>query len=136
MAKVSHLSETLLTKFPKIDAPYFHNYDMALAAYDVMKAPNRTNIKIGGCDAMPTALQAMMDGRMVATLRNSSCLIPAPAPSRRSSGYLHRNSFTDRQKRAGSYCGSEHYLIDVLMGSPALIRIFCVREPKVDHLVA
>jgi hypothetical protein len=51
------------------------------------------------------------------------------------SGHLHRDSFTDRQKRAGSYCGSEHYLIDVLMGSPALIRTFCVWEPKVDNLV-
>ena len=48
---------------------------MALAAYDVMKAHNRTSIKIGGCDAMPPALQAVMDGRMVATVRNPSCLI-------------------------------------------------------------
>ena len=48
---------------------------MALAAYDVMKAWGRTNIKIGGCDAMPRALQAVIDGRMVATVRNPSCLI-------------------------------------------------------------
>jgi ribose transport system substrate-binding protein len=75
VAKVARLWETLLTKFPKIDAAYFHNDDMALAAYDVMKAHNRTNIKIGGCDAMSPALQAVMDGRMVATVRNPSCLI-------------------------------------------------------------
>jgi ribose transport system substrate-binding protein len=48
---------------------------MALAAYDVMKARGRTGIKIGGCDGMPPALQAVMDGRMAATVRNPSCLI-------------------------------------------------------------
>ena len=75
VTKVARIWETLLSKFPKIDAAYFHNDDMALAAYDVMKAHNRTSIKIGGCDAMPPALQAVMDGRMVATVRNPSCLI-------------------------------------------------------------
>ena len=75
VAKVAHIWETMLTKFPKIDAAYFHNDDMALAAYDVMKARNRTSIKIGGCDAMAPALQAVMQGRMVATVRNPSCLI-------------------------------------------------------------
>jgi ribose transport system substrate-binding protein len=75
VAKVASIWETLLTKFPKIDAAYFHNDDMALAAYDVMKTHNRTSTKIGGCDAMPPALQAVTDGRMVATVRNPSCLI-------------------------------------------------------------
>ena len=54
--------------FPKND-------DMALAAYEVMKAHNRTGIKIGGCDAMPPARHAVTDGRMLATVRNPSCLI-------------------------------------------------------------
>jgi ribose transport system substrate-binding protein len=75
VTKVVRIWEALLSKFPKIDAAYFHNDDMALAAYDVMKANNRTSVKIGGCDAMPPALQAVMDGRMVATVRNPSCLI-------------------------------------------------------------
>jgi ribose transport system substrate-binding protein len=75
VTKVASIWETLLTKFPKIDAAYFHNDDMALAASDVMKARNRTSIKIGGCDAMPPAPLAVMDGRMVATVRNPSCLI-------------------------------------------------------------
>jgi ribose transport system substrate-binding protein len=75
VAKVARIWETLLTKYPKIDAAYFHNDDMAFAAYDVMKAKNRTNIKVGGCDAMPPALQAVVDGRMTATVRNPSCLI-------------------------------------------------------------
>jgi ribose transport system substrate-binding protein len=75
VTKVASIWEMLLTKFPKIDAAYFHNDDMALAAYHVMQARNRTNIAIGGCDAMPPALQAVTDGRMVATVRNPSCLI-------------------------------------------------------------
>ncbi len=75
VSKVARIWETLLTKYPKIDAAYFHNDDMALAAYNVMKAHNRTSIKIGGCDAMPPALAAVSDGRMTATVRNPSCRI-------------------------------------------------------------
>ena len=48
---------------------------MALAAYNVMKAHNRTNILIGGVDAMPPAIAAVADGRMLATVRNPSCRI-------------------------------------------------------------
>ena len=75
VTKVASIWEMLLTKYPKIDAAYFHNDDMALAAYEVMKAHNRVSIKVGGCDAMPPALQAVTDGRMAATVRNPSCLI-------------------------------------------------------------
>jgi ribose transport system substrate-binding protein len=75
VTKVARIWETLLTKYPKISAAYFHNDDMALAAYNVMKAHNRTDIKIGGCDAMPPALAAVSDGRMLATVRNPSCRI-------------------------------------------------------------
>ena len=75
VAKTARIWETLLTKYPKIDAAYFHNDDMALAAYNVMKTRNRTSIKVGGCDAMPPALQAVKDGRMLATVRNPSCRI-------------------------------------------------------------
>jgi len=79
VTKVARIWETLLTKYPKIDAAYFHNDDMALAAYNVMKAHNRTSIKIGGCDAMPPALEAVQDGRMLATVRNPSSRIHAGA---------------------------------------------------------
>jgi ribose transport system substrate-binding protein len=57
VTKVSRLWDTLLTKYPK------------------MKARGRTNILIGGCDAMPPALAAVSDGRMHATVRNPSCRI-------------------------------------------------------------
>jgi ribose transport system substrate-binding protein len=75
VTKVARIWETLLTKYPKISAAYFHNDDMALAAYNVMKAHNRTEILLGGTDAMPPALQAVADGRMHATVRNPSCRI-------------------------------------------------------------
>src|SRR3954470_15176579 len=75
VTKVARIWESLLTKFPKIDAAFFHNDDMALAAYNVMKAHNRTDIKLGGVDAMPPAIEAVLDGRMLATVRNPSCRI-------------------------------------------------------------
>ena len=75
VTKVARIWETLLTKYPQIDAAFFHNDDMALAAYNVMKRHNRTDIKIGGVDAMPPALEAVIDGRMLATVRNPSCRI-------------------------------------------------------------
>src|SRR5204863_426076 len=52
-----------------------NNDDMALAAYNIMKAHNRTSILIGGVDAMPPAIQAVSEGRMFATVRNPSCRI-------------------------------------------------------------
>jgi len=75
VSKTAQLWETYLTKYPQIDAAFFHNDDMALAAANVMKAHNRTNILIGGVDAMPPAIQAVKEGRMYATVRNPSCRI-------------------------------------------------------------
>ena len=75
VAKTARIWETLLTKYPEISAAYFHNDDMALAAYNVMKAHNRTKILVGGTDAQPPALEAVADGRMHATVRNPSCRI-------------------------------------------------------------
>lgn len=75
VSKVARIWETLLTKYPKINAAFFHNDDMALAAYNVIKAHGRTEILLGGVDAMPPALTAVTDGRMLATVRNPSCRI-------------------------------------------------------------
>jgi len=75
VAKTARLWEDLLTRFPKIDAAYFHNDDMALAAQKVMAGRHRTSIKVGGCDAMPPALEAVLAGKMTATVRNPSCRI-------------------------------------------------------------
>lgn len=75
VTKVSRIWDSLLTKHPKISAAFFHNDDMALAAANVMRARGRTDIIIGGVDAMPPAVDAVIDGRMLATVRNPSCRI-------------------------------------------------------------
>jgi ribose transport system substrate-binding protein len=67
--------DSLLTKHPQIDAAFFHNDDMALAASNAMQRAGRTEILIGGVDAMPPAIEAVLDGRMYATVRNPSCRI-------------------------------------------------------------
>ena len=75
VTKASRIWDSLLTKHPDITAAFFHNDDMALAAYNVMQARGRTDILIGGVDAMPPAVEAVIDGRMHATVRNPSCRI-------------------------------------------------------------
>src|SRR5580692_7426469 len=72
VTKVARIWETLLTKYPTIDAAYFHNDEMALAAFKVMQSKGRTETKIGGVDAMPPAIKAVQDGQMYATVRNPS----------------------------------------------------------------
>lgn len=44
VSKTARLWETYLTKYPQIDAAFFHNDDMALAAANIMKARGRTSI--------------------------------------------------------------------------------------------
>ena len=75
VTKTTRIWDSLLTKHKDISAAYFHNDDMALAAANVMKARGRTDILIGGCDAMPPAIEAVAEGRMFATVRNPSCRI-------------------------------------------------------------
>ena len=75
VTKVSRIWDSLLTKHKDISAAFFHNDDMALAAANVMKARGRTGIIIGGVDAMPPAVEAVIDGRMLATVRNPSSRI-------------------------------------------------------------
>ncbi len=74
--KVAQLWENLLNRYKKIDAAFFHNDDMALAAYQVIKNAGRENeIVIGGIDGMPPAVQAVLDGKLRATARNSAARI-------------------------------------------------------------
>jgi ribose transport system substrate-binding protein len=75
VTKVARIWESLLTKFPDIAGAFFHNDDMALAANNVMKAKGRKGIVIAGVDAMPPAVNAVLDGTMLATVRNPSCRI-------------------------------------------------------------
>jgi ribose transport system substrate-binding protein len=125
VSKVARLWETYLTKYPKIDAAYFHNDDMALAAYNVMKAHKRTDIKIGGCDAMPPALAAVTEGRMHATVRNPSCRIhggaivagvAAVSGEKTGDGGIPKNVVTDgpvvtKANAAGMQWMEDHFLI-------------------------
>jgi len=70
LPQVARIWESLLTKYPNIAGAFFHSDDMALAAYNVMRAKGRTGIAIGGVDAVPFSINAILDGRMVATVRN------------------------------------------------------------------
>ncbi len=74
--KVAKLWEDYLVKYPDIQAGFFHNDDMALAAYNVIKNAGRDkDIILGGVDAMPPALDAVLDGRLLTSVRNPSCRI-------------------------------------------------------------
>ena len=88
VTKAARIWETHLTKYPQIDAAFFHNDDMALAAHNVMKARNRTDILIGGVDAMPPAIQAVTTAacsRPCATRPAASMAAPSSPASRPSS---------------------------------------------------
>jgi ribose transport system substrate-binding protein len=75
VTKVARIWDSLLTKFPDLKAGFFHNDDMALAAFNVIKAKGREGIKLSGIDAMPPAVNAVLEGTLVATVRNPSCRI-------------------------------------------------------------
>jgi ribose transport system substrate-binding protein len=125
VSKTARLWETYLTKYPQIDAAFFHNDDMALAAANIMKAHNRTNILIGGVDAMPPAIQAVAEGRMYATVRNPSCRIhggaiiagvAAVASGEKTGAGIPKNIVTDgpvvtKENAAGMQWMQDHFLI-------------------------
>jgi ribose transport system substrate-binding protein len=75
VTKVARIWDSLLTQHPDIAGAMFHNDDMALAAHQVMMQKGRAGIPIVGVDAMPPAVNAVLDGTMLATVRNPSCRI-------------------------------------------------------------
>ncbi len=75
VTKVARIWDSVLTQNPDIKAAFFHNDDMALAAHQVMKQKGREGIIIGGVDAMAPAVNAVLEGTMLATVRNPSCRI-------------------------------------------------------------
>lgn len=75
VTKVARIWDSILTQNPEIAGAFFHNDDMALAAHRVMQQKGRTDIVIAGVDAMPPAVNAVLDGVMLATVRNPSCRI-------------------------------------------------------------
>ncbi|MCA9907636.1 MAG: sugar ABC transporter substrate-binding protein [Anaerolineae bacterium] len=72
VTRVADIWESILNRYPDIKAGFLHNDDMALAASQTARAAGMDNVLIGGIDAMSPAIDAVIDGRLVATARNSA----------------------------------------------------------------
>jgi len=76
--KSARLWETILNRNPDIKGGFFDNDDMALAAHKVIAGAGKGDqVAIGGVDMMPSAIEAVRSGQMVATSRNSPSRIHA-----------------------------------------------------------
>jgi ribose transport system substrate-binding protein len=76
VAKAASLTDTILNRHPDIKAIFADNDDMALAARKAVEnAGLADQVLIGGVDAMTPAIQAVADGKLVATARNSATRI-------------------------------------------------------------
>lgn len=72
-ARVAEIWEAALNRHPDITGGFLHNDDMALAARQVVEnAGLGDQVFIGGVDAMLPAIDAVNEGRLVATARNSA----------------------------------------------------------------
>jgi ribose transport system substrate-binding protein len=72
----AQLTEAVLNRTPDLNAIFADNDDMALAARQVVEnAGLGDQVIVGGVDAMPPALEAVANGRLLATCRNPSCRI-------------------------------------------------------------
>ncbi|WP_220210525.1 sugar ABC transporter substrate-binding protein [Reticulibacter mediterranei] len=67
--KTMQLWEDYLARYKHIAGGFFHDDDMALAALKVIRKAGR-QIFISGIDAVPASIEAVMNGSMVATIRN------------------------------------------------------------------
>ncbi len=71
--KVATLWQDLLQRFPNVKGGFFHSDDMALAAASVVDAAGKGDqIKIVGVDGQKNACEAIMDGRLYASVINPS----------------------------------------------------------------
>lgn len=62
------ITKTLITKYGnEINGIWSSNDDMALGALQALQTAGMTNVKITGTDAVPEALTAIKDGKMLAT---------------------------------------------------------------------
>jgi ribose transport system substrate-binding protein len=76
VATAAQLTESVLNRHPDLKAIFADNDDMALAACQVVdNAGLSDQVIVGGVDAMPSALEAVADGRLLATCRNPSTRI-------------------------------------------------------------
>jgi len=71
-ARAAALTESILNRHGDLKAIFADNDDMALAARQAVEnAGLGDQVLVGGVDAMSPAIQAVADGRLVATARNS-----------------------------------------------------------------
>jgi len=76
VSTAASLTEAVLNRHPDLRAVFADNDDMALAARQVIdNAGLGDQVLVGGVDAMPSALEAVADGRLLATTRNPSTRI-------------------------------------------------------------
>ena len=69
--KTAAIWTDLLSRFPDVKGGYFHNDDMALAAYSIVQQQGLAEqIKMVGIDGMQPACQAVADGKLVGTVIN------------------------------------------------------------------
>ncbi len=69
VSKAKRLWEGYLARYKDIGGAFFHNDDMALAALEVIHKAGR-EVLVVGVDAMPPAIEAVINGTMVATMCN------------------------------------------------------------------
>jgi ribose transport system substrate-binding protein len=75
-ARAAALAESVLNRHPDLRAIFADNDDMALAARQAVEnAGLGDQVLVGGVDAMSPAIEAVADGRLVATARNPSTRI-------------------------------------------------------------
>lgn len=73
VTKVASIWESILNRHPDLKGGFLHNDDMALAARTVVEnAGLGDQVFIGGIDAMQGAIDGVIQGRLVATARNSA----------------------------------------------------------------
>lgn len=74
--RATEIWDVLLKRHPDLKAGFLHNDDMALAARAVVeKAGLQDQITLGGIDGMVPALEAVKEGKLLATARNSATRI-------------------------------------------------------------
>lgn len=76
VSRAADITESILNRHPDLKGIFADNDDMALAAQQVIANAGLTEqVVIGGVDAMSPAVEAVADGRLVATARNSATRI-------------------------------------------------------------
>jgi ribose transport system substrate-binding protein len=70
---VASLWQDLLVRYPNVKGGFFHSDDMALAAASVVEAAGlQDQISLVGVDGLKNAAEAIIDGRLVASVINPS----------------------------------------------------------------